>query len=251
MGDDQSPFARQLLQLMERLGEKYEIEELASQYAFTGSTPLTVPQAIAIKEELEQIDRLLQQLEEARETAQIGLIDLEALAEFTEPGDLESLRALQQAVQDYLRELAEQQGLERDGNAYQLTPKAYQLFQGRLLERIFSQLQACAHRTARGGRAGRGSGGIAPDQAVRVRRFAGQHGYSPDPDQCHAQVRDRTASAVEDGRHRGPSDSAHSQVCDRGDHGHERVDALRRPVHQRQTDGPGPGWPDSSGIPGR
>ncbi len=142
VGDDQSPFARQLLQLMERLGEKYEVEELAARYTFSGSTPLTVPQAIAVKEELEQIDQLLQQLQQARETAQIGLIDLEALAEYTEPGDLDRLQALQQAVQDYLRQLAEQQGLESDRGAFRLTPKAYQLFQSRLLQRIFSQLQA-------------------------------------------------------------------------------------------------------------
>ncbi len=158
--DDHAPFARQLLQLMERLGEKYEVEELAARYAFHGTQPLTVPQAIEIKEELEQIDRLLKQLEEARETAQIGLIDLEALAEFTEPGDIESLQALQQAVQDYLRQQAERQGLERDGDTYQLTPGAYKLFQGRLLERIFSQLQAA--------RTGRHTGAIQGEGAVEL-----------------------------------------------------------------------------------
>ncbi len=33
---------------------------------------MTIPQAIEIKEELEKIDELLKQLEEARETAQIA-----------------------------------------------------------------------------------------------------------------------------------------------------------------------------------
>lgn len=158
VGDDQSPFARQLLPLMERLGEKFEIEELAARYAFTGSAPLTVPQALAIKEELEQIDKLLQQLQQARETAQIGLIDLEALAEFAEPGDLDGLQALQQAVQDYLRELAAQQGLDHERGAFRLTPKAYHLFQSRLLERIFSQLQAS--RTGRHTGAVQGEGDV-------------------------------------------------------------------------------------------
>jgi uncharacterized protein with von Willebrand factor type A (vWA) domain len=160
VGDDQSPFARQLLKLIERLGENYEIEQLVANYDFTGRQSMTVPQAIAVKEELEQIDRLLKQLEEARETAQIGLVDLDALAEFAEPGELEGLQALQQAVQDYLRELANQQGLERDGGAYQLTPKALRLFQNRLLERIFSQLQAA--------RTGRHSGGIQGEGAVEL-----------------------------------------------------------------------------------
>ena len=40
-------------------------------------------------EELEAIDRLLEQLREARENAQIGVVDLEALSEFAEPGDVD------------------------------------------------------------------------------------------------------------------------------------------------------------------
>ena len=101
---------------------------------------MTVPEALAVKEELEKIDELIKQLEEARKTAQIGIIDMDLLAEFAEPGDVDQLSALQQQVQDYLRELAEQQGLEQSAKGFQLTPKAYRLFQGKLLERLFSQL---------------------------------------------------------------------------------------------------------------
>src|SRR5262249_58235301 len=90
-GDEHGKFARQLLQLVERLGEKYQVDELAAKYEFTGRTPMTVPQAIEIKQELEAIDRLLKQLEEAMETAQIGIIDLEELAQFAEPGDMRQL----------------------------------------------------------------------------------------------------------------------------------------------------------------
>jgi len=141
VGNDRSPFARGLLQLMERLGEKYQVEELDAEYDFTGRTPLTVPEALQVKEELEKIDQLLKQLEQARQTAQIAVIDMEALAEYAEPGDLERLQQLQQMVEDHLRELAERQGLTKENGAYQLTPQAYKLFQGRLLERIFSELQ--------------------------------------------------------------------------------------------------------------
>src|SRR5947209_17862266 len=88
-GDERSQFARQLLQLTERLGEKYQVDELASKYEFTGRTPMSVPEALEIKKELEAIDKLLKQLEEAMKTAQIGIIDLEALSEFAEPGDIE------------------------------------------------------------------------------------------------------------------------------------------------------------------
>ncbi len=105
---------------------------------------MTVPLALQIKQELEKIDELLKQLEEAAKNAQIGLIDMEALAEFAKPGDLNQLEELKQQVENYVREMAERQGLDRapNGRGFQLTPKAYRLFQNRLLEKIFSSLQA-------------------------------------------------------------------------------------------------------------
>ncbi len=142
-GDEHGKFARQLLQLVERLGEKYQVDELASKYEFTGRTPMNVPKALEVKEELEAIDRLLKQLEEAKKTAQIGVIDLEELARFAEPGDVEQLSALQQIIQDYLREQAERQGIEEGKRGgFHLTPKAYRLFQSKLLTQIFEELQA-------------------------------------------------------------------------------------------------------------
>src|SRR5439155_1343059 len=72
------------------------------------------------------------------------------------------LSALQQQVQDYLRELAEQQGLEQGKHGYQLTPRAYRLFQSRLLTQIFSALEAA--------RSGRHQGPIVGEGAVEMER---------------------------------------------------------------------------------
>jgi uncharacterized protein with von Willebrand factor type A (vWA) domain len=142
-GDEHGPFARQLLHLVERLGEKYQVDELAAKYNFTGRTPLSVPRALEVKEELETIDKLLKQLEEAKKTAQIAIIDMDELSRFAEPGDLEQLGELERQIGEYLRQLAEQQGLEQaKGGGYRLTPRAYRLFQSKLLSRIFEQLQA-------------------------------------------------------------------------------------------------------------
>jgi len=140
-GDDQSDFARQLVGLIETLGDKYQVEALAAKYDFSGREAMTVQQALEVKEELERIDELIKQLEEARETAQIGVIDLDALSEFAEPGDVDQLSALQQQIQDYLRELAERQGLEQRNGSFRLTPQAYRVFQAKLLSRLFSELQ--------------------------------------------------------------------------------------------------------------
>lgn len=161
--DERGKFARQLLRLVERLGEKYQVDELAAKYEFTGRESMTVPEALEVKAELEKIDELLKQLEEAAKTAQIGIIDLEALAEFAEPGDVEKLNALQQQIQNYLREIAERQGLERArGGGFNLTPKAYRLFQSRLLTEIFSALQAS--------RSGRHQGPVVGEGAVETQQ---------------------------------------------------------------------------------
>ncbi len=159
--DEKGPFARSLLNLIERLGDKYQVDELAGKYEFTGDRGMSIPEAIEIKKELEAIDRLLKQLEEAKQTGQIGIIDMEELAEFAEPGDMEQLSALQQQIQDYLREQAEKQGLEQGANGnFQLTPKAYRLFQSKLLARIFEQIQAS--------RSGRHQGAIVGEGAVEM-----------------------------------------------------------------------------------
>ncbi|MHC5022658.1 MAG: vWA domain-containing protein, partial [Planctomycetota bacterium] len=154
--------ARELLQLVERLGEKYQVDELDSKYDFTGRASMTVPEALQVKEELETIDRLLEQLREAQENAQIGLIDMDALARFADPGDVDELRALQQQIQDYLREMAERQGLEFTRDGYRLSPQAMRIFQSRLLEEIFADLQAA--------RSGRHTGPIMGEGAVELPR---------------------------------------------------------------------------------
>ena len=160
--NQRDPFARQLVQLMDVLGEKYQVDELAAKYDFTGRTSLSIPEALAVKEELEAIDRLLEQIEEAAEIGQIGVIDLDALSEFAEPGDIDQLSAMQQYIQDYVRELAERQGLEKTDGGYHLTPKAFRLFQSRLLDEIFSDLQAA--------RSGRHQGPIVGEGAIEMQR---------------------------------------------------------------------------------
>ncbi|MFO0906201.1 MAG: hypothetical protein U0939_24550 [Pirellulales bacterium] len=163
LGDDASPVARRMIGLIESLGEKYQVDELAAKYAFTGRTSLSVPEALQVKEELEKIDKLLEQLEEAQKTAQIAIIDMEMLSEFTEPGDMSRLEELQNMVENFVREAAERQGLQRDSNGvFQVTPQAYKVFQGKLLERIFANLQAS--------RSGRHQGPIEGDGAVELQR---------------------------------------------------------------------------------
>ena len=153
-------FAVRLLQLMETLGEKYKIEFLASNWEFTGREALTIPRAIEILEELKQIEELLKQLEQAKDTAQLAIIDLRDLENFTDPESIKQLGEFQKQVQQYLKDLMQNQGItDADGQVH-LSPQAYRLFQGRLLERIFSQLESS--------RTGRHQGPVEGDGAVEL-----------------------------------------------------------------------------------
>lgn len=161
LADDSGPVAGSLVGLIERLGEKYQVDELAGKYTFVGRQPMTVPQALELKAELERIDELLKQLESARENAQIGYIDLDELSQFVEPGDIQQLEEMQRLIENYVREAAERHGLEADGRGqFRLTPKALRIFQSKLLSRIFSELQP--------GRSGRHTGNVMGDGAVEL-----------------------------------------------------------------------------------
>lgn len=160
--DDQSPFARQLPALVDALGRKYQVDELAGRYAFTGREPMDVETALNVKAELEQIDRLLEQLREAMKNARIGIIDMEALAAFADASEVEGLQRLKEQVDELIRQAAERQGLELTREGYRLTPTAYRIFQRRLLTQIFEDLAAA--------RSGRHEGAIVGDGAVELPR---------------------------------------------------------------------------------
>ena len=141
--DERSEFARMLVQMIEALSQQYQIEDLYGRYDFSGSRPLAIEEALEIKQQLEKIDELLEQLKQALENAEIYLINMDSLAEFVEEPDLEELSNLQEQVRDYLSELAQQQGITSDSQGtMSLSPQAYKIFQGRLLEKIFEHLEA-------------------------------------------------------------------------------------------------------------
>ncbi len=155
-------FASDLLGVMETLGRKYQIDHLAAQYEFRGRKPLTIPQALEILAELRRIDELLRQLEEARQNAQLAVIDLEELSEFADPQAVADLNRFQEQIQKYLRDLMEGQGLAEQAGRIRLSPRAYQIFQGKLLQRIFSHLKAS--------RTGRHQGPVEGEGAVEIQR---------------------------------------------------------------------------------
>lgn len=135
--------AGQLMGVINTLSDRYEIDELDARWHFIGREPMTVELALEIKQELETIEKLIKQLEEALENAQIAVIDLDELQQFVDEADVNQLRDFEKQIAEHIKKQAEAQGLEQDSEGgFRLTPKAQRLFQSKLLDEIFSELDA-------------------------------------------------------------------------------------------------------------
>jgi hypothetical protein len=137
---DATPLANDLMRAIARLRERYAIEQLASKYAFVGREAMDVAKALEVKEELASIDRLLKQLEDALKNAKPAIIDMDALRGFVGEEQMNDLAALQRQVNELLRKMAEEAGLERSPQGYRATPRAMRTYQKRLLATIFADL---------------------------------------------------------------------------------------------------------------
>ncbi len=147
--------------LIERLGEKYQVDQLGAQWSFTGREPLDVPRAIEVKAELEEIERLLEQLRQARKEAKPAIIDMEALGRIAPEESMQDLRDAQRRVNELLQRLAEEAGLARTPEGgWSVSPKAMRLYQRSLLSEIFNDLSAA--------RTGRHAGVETPDGVVEL-----------------------------------------------------------------------------------
>jgi uncharacterized protein with von Willebrand factor type A (vWA) domain len=157
---DATPLARELMRAIARLRDKYAVEQLRSKYAFTGREPMEVDKALEVKAELEEIDRLLRQIEEALKNAKPALIDMESLSDFVGEEEMAGLAALQRRINELLRKMAEEAGLERSPEGYRASPRALRTYQKRLLATIFAEL-ADARR-------GRHDGVVAKEGSVEL-----------------------------------------------------------------------------------
>ncbi len=137
---DGSEASRSLMRAIARLRERFSVEQLASDYTFTGSEPLDVPGAQAVKEDLARIDRLLKQIEEALRNAKPAIIDMDALKEYASEEQMADLDRMQRQVNELLKRMAEEAGLERSPEGYRASPKALRTYQRHLLSSIFADL---------------------------------------------------------------------------------------------------------------
>lgn len=156
------PLSGQLMRVIGALGARLEVEQLLARYHFTGRQSLSPKEAVAVKEELETIDDLLEQLREAMKNARIGLIDMDALRDFVEDADIDQLRGMQEQVNRIIQQQAEEAGLEQTADGYRLGAKGLRTIQGQLLDEIFSELDAS--------RSGTHTGPVVGEGAVEMQR---------------------------------------------------------------------------------
>lgn len=188
---EDSAFSRDLLRLIERLGERYQVQQLLAKYTFTGRTPMTVAEAIAIKEELETIDRLIEQLLEAAKTAQLAIVDLDELSEFADAESMESINKLQEQIESYLREEAKRQGYRLGVAGLFADAEGVSHLSAEAAERDLRGARERAVGPASGAGGGRGAGGDGAHEGVRVRRSGRGRGH------CAVDRKQRGAGRVE------------------------------------------------------
>jgi len=164
--DDTSPAARAVMRALGGLVNLIQVEQLDDAYDFTGREALSVSDAVDVKLELEKIDELLKQLEEAAKNAQIAIIDMDSLGEFAPPEQVEELNKIGEMVREAVRQAAERAGLSKTRDGYALTPKGLRAMQNLLLSEVFGEL-----REARTGRHNVGIMGEGPVELERTRAY--------------------------------------------------------------------------------
>ena len=180
------------VQLVDRLGDKYQVDELAAKYAFTGRTPMTDPQALEIKEELETIDRLLKQLEEAAKNGPDRRDRHGGAGRVRRAGrHRAAARAGPSRSRSTSANWPSSRAWRQTARGYRAHAQGLSPVSGPAAGADLQQAAGLADRPAPGPGGGRRGGRTAADQALRVRRLGGQHGHPRLADQRHGPRRRR------------------------------------------------------------
>jgi uncharacterized protein with von Willebrand factor type A (vWA) domain len=128
---------RELAELAMNLEELAPMGDMRQRYSFRGDEPLSLQEAMKLMDDLQQLDRVERQLQEAEHSADLDSVDADELRRLL--GD-EAAQALEQLKQ--LRKLLEDAGyIEKKGDRYELTPRAIRKIGQKALRDIFAQLK--------------------------------------------------------------------------------------------------------------
>ena len=143
--DRDTPARGKIPGIVQAMADQDRVEGLRDGWPFRGRRVPTIEEAFEIREELEAIDRLLEQLKEALRDAKPVIVDLEELREFVEEADLENFAEVRRRAEELLRQAAEREGLVQDEDGWSLGPSAMRKYQQALLASVFDSMQGGRH----------------------------------------------------------------------------------------------------------
>lgn len=143
--EDESPLKRKMPALVEAVVTLDRVEGLRDGWPFHGQRVPNVEEALELRDELEAIDRLLEQLEEALKNAKPAIVDLDELRDFVEETDLSEFAEVRRRAEELLKQAAEQEGMVQDEEGWSLGPNAMRQYQKTLLASVFDSMQGGRH----------------------------------------------------------------------------------------------------------
>ena len=106
-------------------------------YPFSGDEQMSMPEAIDMMEQLQQLDELESDLQSAGRSGDLDGIDPDELARLLGEDAKDAL----EEMQDVARMLEEEGYIKRDGDRWELTPRAIRKMGERALREVFGKLQ--------------------------------------------------------------------------------------------------------------
>jgi uncharacterized protein with von Willebrand factor type A (vWA) domain len=143
--EDDSPLKRKMPALVESVVSLDRVEGLRDGWPFHGQRVPSIEEALELRDELEALDRLLEQLKEALKNAKPAIVDLDELREFVEEADLSEFADLRRRAEELLKQAAEQEGLIEDEDGWSFGPTAMRRYQQTLLASVFDSMQGGRH----------------------------------------------------------------------------------------------------------
>lgn len=127
----------ELAELAGMMYEMHPFDDMAQEYPFMGDESLTLDQAMDLMGQLQEIDKLEEQMQKAMRDGSVEDIDLDKVEEHM--GE-EARRQLEQ-LQKVLQQLEEAGYLKRKGDRVELTPRGLRKLAQKALKEVFSELK--------------------------------------------------------------------------------------------------------------
>ncbi|HEY3997830.1 MAG TPA: hypothetical protein VGO93_03120 [Candidatus Xenobia bacterium] len=145
LGDKQAGKVEdQLEKLTRALEPLLSVQDLAKQQAFTGEEPISLPQALSLKERLEAIDQLMADLRTALENGDLESVNQKALEQMLGQAAAQAFGDKKDEIMSQFEQAMEGTGLvERDEDGlFKLTPGAARKLGEYFLSSVFSLLKS-------------------------------------------------------------------------------------------------------------